>query len=190
MMLFAFASSITPGPNNLMLMTSGVNFGFVRTLPHLLGVGFGFTLMVTLIGLGLAEVFTHVPIMLVVLKGLGAAYLVYLAVKIARSGPVRGGATHARPMTFVQAVIFQWVNPKAWIMAVTACATYAMPDTFAAGTLIIALVFGVVNLPCIAAWAGFGAGLRRVLSDPAKVKVFNSIMAALLILSLYPLLTE
>ena len=188
--LFTFVSSITPGPNNLMLMTSGLNFGFGRTVPHLLGVGLGFTVMVLLVGLGLAEIFMRAPVLLLVLKGLGAAYLLYLAVKIARSGPPRTGVARGIPLTFLQAAAFQWVNPKAWIMAVTACATYTLPDRYTFSVLVIAAVFGVVNLPCVSVWVGFGSGLRRLLADPAKLKIFNYTMAALLVVSLYPLVTD
>ncbi len=188
--LFTFVSSITPGPNNLMLMTSGLNFGFSRTLPHLFGVAIGFTIMVLLVGLGLSQLFVHLPMMLVALKWVGAAYLVYLAIKIARSGPLKSGAVGGIPITFLQAAAFQWVNPKAWIMAITACATYTLPDRYTVSVLLVAAVFGVVNLPCISVWAGFGSGLRRTLSDPAKLRIFNYTMAALLVASLYPLITE
>lgn len=188
--LFTFVSSITPGPNNIMLMASGLNFGFSRTVPHILGVALGFTLMVALVGLGLAAVFVRVPMTLVVLKLVGAVYLIYLAVKIARSGPLKTGASRGVPLTFGQAAAFQWVNPKAWIMAVTACATYSDPDRVTASVVLVAAVFGIVNLPCISIWASFGSGLRRALSDPARLRIFNYTMAALLIASLYPLVTE
>ncbi len=188
--LFSFVSSITPGPNNLMLMTSGLNFGFGRTLPHMLGVALGFTLMVALVGLGLSEIFARAPVLLVGLKWVGAAYLVWLAVKIARSGPLETGVAGARPITFLQAAAFQWVNPKAWIMAVTACATYTLPESLTLSVFIIAAVFGATTLPCVSVWVGFGSGLRRALSDPGKLRLFNYTMAALLIASLYPLFTE
>lgn len=188
--LFTFVSSITPGPNNLMLMTSGLNFGFGRTVPHLLGVAIGFPLMVGLVGLGLAQVFVRAPAMLVALKWVGAAYLIHLAVKIARSGAPEPGAAGGVPLTFLQAAAFQWVNPKAWIMAVTACATYTLPDRYGACVLAIAVVSGVVTLPSVSVWVGFGAGLRRWLADPTRLRLFNYTMAALLVVSLYPLITE
>jgi threonine/homoserine/homoserine lactone efflux protein len=188
--LFAFVSSITPGPNNFMLMTSGVNFGFRATLPHLFGVGLGFTLMVGLVGLGLSEIFARIPLLLVALKWCGAAYMVFLAAKIARSGPLKTGVAGAKPISFLQAAAFQWVNPKAWIMAVTACATYSVPDRYTLSVLLIAAVFGVVNLPCIAIWVGFGSGLRQALSNPRTLRLFNWSMAVLLVASLYPVLTE
>ena len=188
--LFSLVSSITPGPNNVMLLTSGVNFGFARTLPHLMGVCLGFTLMITLVGLGLAEIFARAPMLLLALRWVGGAYLVYLAVKIARSGPIQGGAARAAPITFFQAAAFQWVNPKAWVMAITACATYTLPERYSLSVLMVAAVLGLATLPCMSMWVGFGSGLRRMLSDPVKLKVFNYTMAALLVASLYPLLTE
>ena len=188
--LFTFVSSITPGPNNIMLMTSGLNFGFARTVPHVLGVSLGFTLMVALVGIGLTALFVQVPALLLVMKWAGAAYLVVLAVKIARSGPPKPGGARGRPLTFLQAAAFQWVNPKAWIMAVTACATYVVAERPTASVLLIAAVFGLVGLPCIVAWVGFGSSLRRVLSQPGMLRLFNYTMAALLVASLYPIFTE
>ncbi len=190
LLLFAFVASATPGPNNIMLMTSGLNFGFRRTLPHFWGVDLGFAVMTLLVGLGLAQVFVRAPVLLTVLKWVGAAYLVYLAVKIARSGPVQASAGRAKPLTFWQAAAFQWVNPKAWIMAVTACATYTDPSNYTTGVLVITLVFALVTIPAIAAWVGFGAGLQRWLGNPRNLAIFNYTMAALLIASLYPVFNE
>ena len=188
--LFTLVSTITPGPNNIMLMTSGLNFGFMRTVPHLLGVNLGFTLMTLLVGLGLAEIFVQAPVLLTVMKWVGAAYLVTLALKIARSGPVRTGAAGAAPLTFLQAAAFQWINPKAWIMAVTACATYTVAERPVVSVLLVAGVFGLVGLPCVVAWVGFGTSLRRLLSHPTTLRIFNYTMAALLVGSLYPIFTE
>ena len=188
--VFCFVSSITPGPNNLMLLTSGVNFGVWRTVPHMLGVGLGFTLMVAVVGLGLSGIFTRVPSLLVAMKWVGAAYMVYLAVKLARAAPVEAGAAAGRPVTFLQAAAFQWVNPKAWVMALTAMATYTMPDHYIRTVGLVALVFGAVNLPCISSWVLFGTVLRQVLQRPLVMRAFNLVMAALLIASLYPALTE
>jgi threonine/homoserine/homoserine lactone efflux protein len=188
--LFAFVSSVTPGPNNLMLLASGVNFGFRRTIPHALGVAVGFTLMVALVGLGLSGVFARWPLLLDVLKWAGAAYMVYLAVRIAGSGPLKQGRTGRRPLTFLQAAAFQWVNPKAWIMAVTACATYTLPERYLFSVLIVAGVFGAVNLPSVSSWVLFGSVLRQALADPKILRFFNVGMAALLLASLVPALWE
>ena len=188
--LFAFVTSVTPGPNNMMLLTSGVNFGFRRTVPHALGVALGFTLMVAIVGLGLAGLFARFPILLVGMKWFGAAYMVFLAVKLARAAPLKEGKNGGRPLTFLQAAAFQWVNPKAWIMAVTAVATYTLPDNYVISVLIVAAVFGAVNLPSVSSWVLFGSALRRALNDPRNLRLFNWTMAALLIASLYPALRE
>lgn len=186
LVLFAFVTSITPGPNNLMLLASGVNFGFRRSLPHMLGVALGFTLMVALVGLGLAALFAAVPVLMVLLKVAGAAYMVFLAVHIARAGGPAEGEGSGRPMSFLGAAAFQWVNPKAWIMALTACATYSVPDAYAASVLVVALVFGLVNLPSIASWVLFGSALRAALRTPSVLRLFNVSMAVLLVASLVP----
>ena len=188
--LFAFVASATPGPNNIMLMTSGLNFGFRRTLPHFWGVDLGFAVMTLLVGLGLAEIFVRAPVLMTALKWAGAAYLVCLAVKIARSGPIRSDKAGAKPLTFVQAAAFQWINPKAWIMAVTACATYTDQNRHTLGVLVITAVFTLVTLPAIAVWVGLGAALQRWLGRPRNLAVFNYTMAALLIASLYPVFRE
>ena len=188
--VFCFVSSVTPGPNNLMLMTSGVNFGVRRTLPHMLGVALGFVLMVALVGLGLAGLFTRYPALLLGMKWIGAGYMVWLAVKLARAAPIKAGDAKGRPITFLQAAAFQWINPKAWIMALTAVATYAAPADYTRTVLLVALVFGVTTLPCVALWVVFGTTLRRALQRPAVLHAFNWIMGALLIASLYPVFTE
>ncbi len=185
---FAFVSSITPGPNNLMLMSSGANFGLRRTVPHALGVGFGFTLMIILVGIGLMGLFDLFPILNLLLKIISVAYLLWLAWKIANaSAPDTAGKVRTRPMTFFQAVLFQWVNPKAWSMALTAIALYA-PDRNLAAVLFVALIFGVINLPSTSLWAVMGQMLRGWLSSPVRLRAFNWTMAALLVGSLALLL--
>ncbi len=188
--LFAAVMAITPGPNNVMLMSSGVTFGFRRTLPHMWGVTLGFGLMAALVGLGLAQVFQAFPVLFAALKWLGALYLLVLAVKIARSGAVGEGRGSGHPLTFLQAAGFQWINPKAWVIVVGACATYALPGRYTASAALVALVLGTVTFPCVAVWVAFGSGLRRLLRDPVKLRVFNVAMATLLVASLYPLFTE
>lgn len=184
---FAFVSSITPGPNNLMLMTSGTNFGFVRTIPHMLGVSIGFTLMIVLVGAGLAQVFELYPAAHTILKYASCAYLVWLAWKIATAAPPGAkGEGKSDPMTFIQAALFQWVNPKAWTMALTAVSAYTLPADPIVSLLVVAAVFGAVNLPSVGSWTLIGAQLRRFLSDPVKLRVFNVTMAVVLVASLYP----
>jgi threonine/homoserine/homoserine lactone efflux protein len=187
---FAFVTSITPGPNNLMLLTSGVNFGFRRTLPHMLGIGLGFTFMVVLVGLGLGQIFARFPVLYSVLKIIGAVYMLYLAWAIAHSGPIEGGKEIGRPMRFLGAAAFQWVNPKAWIMALSAISTYSQPEHYIASVMLIAGIFGAVNLPSVSVWALFGVGMRKLLSDPRQVRWFNRLMAFLLIASLWPIIAD
>ncbi|QNO26569.1 LysE family translocator [Sphingopyxis sp. OPL5] len=181
---FALVSSITPGPNNMMLMASGANFGLRRTVPHALGVGFGFTLMIVLVGVGLMGLFDLFPILNTVLKIVSIAYLLWLAWKIANAAaPTTDGNARGKPMTFVQAMLFQWVNPKAWTMALSAIALYA-PDRNVVAVLLVAIVFGIVNLPSTSIWAVMGQALRGWLSSPARLRAFNWTMAALLVGSL------
>ena len=186
---FALVSSITPGPNNLMLMASGTNFGFVRSIPHMLGVSVGFTLMIVLVGGGLAQIFEIYPVAHAVLKYASCAYLVYLAWKIATSAPpgAKGAAEEkSRPLTFVQAALFQWVNPKAWTMALTAVSAYTLPADPFMSLLVFAAVCGAINLPTVSSWTLMGMQLRRFLSDPLRLRVFNVTMALVLVATLYP----
>jgi len=181
---FALVSSITPGPNNMMLMASGANFGLRRTVPHALGVGIGFTLMIVLVGVGLMGLFDLFPILNTVLKVVSVAYLLWLAWKIANAAaPDTETGARGKPMTFFQAVLFQWVNPKAWSMALTAIALYA-PDRNLGAVLLVAVVFGIINLPSTSLWAVMGQVMRSWLSSPARLRAFNWTMAALLVGSL------
>lgn len=185
--LFAFVSSITPGPNNLMLMASGANFGFRRTIPHMLGVALGFVFMVVLVGAGLVGIFEAFPVSYTVLKVASVAYLLYLAWKIANAGPAGTGEGKGNPMTFLQAAAFQWVNPKAWAMALTAISVYA-PDQTLWAILLVAALFGAVNLPSVSSWTLLGQQMARVLTNPRRLMLFNWAMAALLVASLYPVI--
>ena len=186
LVVFAFVTSITPGPNNLMLLTSGVNFGWARTVPHMLGIGVGFMVMLVLIGFGFGQVFERVPRLYDAVLIVGVLYMLWLAWKFANAGPPKEGEAKARPMTFFQAAAFQWVNPKAWAMAVTAITAYTVPEQFTLSIVIAALVFGAVNIPSVACWALFGTGMRRLLSRPRMIRVFNVAMALLLVASLWP----
>lgn len=186
--LFALASSVTPGPNNLMLMTSGVNFGFKQTLPHMFGVSLGFVLMAILVGIGIMRLFDEWPVMYNILKILSVGYMLFLAFKIATTAnAIEGKKVKSSPMTFLQAVMFQWVNPKAWTMALTAVSVYA-PTKSISSVVLVAIVFGLVNFPCIACWATLGTKIKQLLHKPSRLKAFNYVMATLLVLSLYPTL--
>ena len=185
---FAFVTSITPGPNNLMLMASGANFGFRRTIPHMLGVGIGFVVMAVLVGVGLIGIFEVWPPAHTVLKVLSVAYMLWLAWKIANAAAPKDADRAGKPITFLQAGAFQWVNPKAWAMALTAVGVYAPSQSFAA-VLAVAMIFGAINLPSVSTWTILGQQMRRVLTSPRRLRVFNGTMAALLIASLWPVLT-
>jgi threonine/homoserine/homoserine lactone efflux protein len=189
LLAYAFVTSITPGPNNLMLLTSGVNFGFTRTIPHMLGVGIGFVVMLLAVGLGIGAVLTAFPALHTGLKVAGAIYLLYLSWKIAMTRSFKSGdESKSRPMTFLEAAAFQWVNPKAWVMAVTAMAVYSNPASPLLSVVLIGLIFGLVNLPSVSTWAGFGTALRGFLSDPVRLKWFNIAMGLLLAATLWPML--
>ncbi|MFL4469759.1 LysE family translocator [Tateyamaria armeniaca] len=182
---FALVSSITPGPNNLMLMASGANFGFRRSIPHMLGIGIGFCFMVLLVGAGLVQVFDAYPISHQILKVVSVLYLLFLAWKIANAAPVQTGQGKGTPMTFLQAAAFQWVNPKAWSMALTAVTVYT-PDTTLPAIALVALVFGAINLPSVSTWTLMGQQMARLLTNATRLTAFNWTMAALLVASLYP----
>ena len=186
---FAFVSSVTPGPNNFMLLASGVNFGFRRTIPHMLGIGAGFVALLFAVGLGLGALLTAYPGLNLALKIAGGAYLLYLAWRIAMArslGAEKDAST--RPMTFLEATAFQWVNPKAWVMAVTAMALYTSAEQPFSSIVLVALIFGIVNLPSVSVWTAFGTALRGFLSDPVRLKWFNIVMGLLLAASIWPML--
>ncbi len=189
---FALAATFTPGPNNTMLAASGANFGFARTAPHMAGVSLGFCVMFVSVALGAGSVLRAVPVLYTVLRYVGAAYLLYLAWKIATSAPAAGeaGTRRARPFTFLQAAAFQWVNPKAWAGAAGASVTYISPDELYLRTAAIALMFLVVTFGSVTFWTAIGAGVARLLPGPKALRTFNLVMAALLVLSILPMLGD
>ncbi|MDT8326957.1 MAG: LysE family translocator [Roseovarius sp.] len=184
---FAFVTVITPGPNNLMLMTSGANFGFRRTVPHMLGIGLGFPTMVFLVGIGVMQVFDLWPPSYVILKIASVAYLLYLAWKIANAAPPKEALSESRPLTFVQSAAFQWVNPKAWSMALSAVTLYATGRDLVA-VLWVAGIYVLVSTISTTSWTVLGQQLRRLLKSPARLRAFNWIMAGLLVSTLIPVL--
>jgi len=187
---FAFVMAGTPGPNNMLVLASGVNFGFRRSLPHMLGIAIGFGVMNGLVGLGLGQIFERWPVLYTAMKIVGALYLLWLAWGIARSGTIEDGAERGKPMSFLQAAAFQWVNPKAWVIAIGAVSAYSQPAQYLLSVLIISAVMTVVTLPCVAVWTAFGSAMRNVLRNPAIVKWFNLVMALLLVASLWPIIAE
>ncbi|QSZ57272.1 LysE family translocator [Rhizobium sp. ZX09] len=188
LVLFAFTTSITPGPNNMMLFASGVNFGFRRTVPHMLGIGAGFLSLLIGVGFGLGALLHSVPALYTGLKFAGGLYLVWIAWKIGTSRSLHEGTVASQPMSFLAAAAFQWVNPKAWVMAVTAMATYTDERQYFLTVMLVGVAFAAVNLPSVSTWAGFGSALRDWLSVPVRLKWFNISMAVLLVISLWPML--
>lgn len=188
---FAFASSITPGPNNVMLLASGANFGLARTVPHMLGISLGHAIMVSLVGLGLLGLFDALPWLRPTLLVACAAYLLWLAWKIANAAPPGDAPARGKPLSFLQAAGFQWVNPKAWYMAIYAQTNFgAEAGGTTAPTLAaisVAVIFALVNLPSVTVWAWGGTQLRRWLRAPGRLRAFNVTMALLLVASLYPM---
>lgn len=190
LIIFAFVTSITPGPNNLMLLSSGVNFGWRRSMPHMLGVGLGFTLMVFMVGIGVIKLFDVVPSAYEILKWVSIVYLTYLAFKISQAGEVTANFDEkSKPMTFMQAVLFQWVNPKAWTMALSAISVYA-PDRDLGSIVWVSVVFCLVNIPSISVWVALGHKLKVILTSAVKMKMFNYSMALLLVASVLPVVFE
>jgi threonine/homoserine/homoserine lactone efflux protein len=189
--VFAAVMFFTPGPNNIMLLSSGLTYGFRRTLPHVAGVTVGFAFMVGAVGLGLGTVFIAFPMLQTILKYAGIAYLLYLAAAIAMTGPVSSGQGNRRgPMTFWGAAMFQWINVKGWVMVIGTITAYAAIASFPWNIVIqvgLSLVLGAV---ACSAWALFGSALRPLLTSPRAVRAFSIVMALLLLASLYPVLTE
>lgn len=178
--LFAFVSSITPGPNNIMLTSSGVLFGFARTLPHMLGITAGFGMMLALCAAGVGSLVLAVPALHTGLKIAGSAYLLYLAWQLRHMSFRQQDVQQLRPMSFTGAAAFQFINPKAWIMAVTGASAFLPPIApIIVAILVFCLVFCVVNLCCISVWAGAGAALRRYLQQSAWQKGFCAVMMVL-----------
>jgi threonine/homoserine/homoserine lactone efflux protein len=186
--VFAFVMAFTPGPNNILLTASGVNFGFTRTIPHLIGVDIGFVVLLAAFAAGLGVVFAAVPALQLALKVAGAAYMLYLAWKVGTAKPKEEAAeTPGRPMTFLQAVAFQWVNPKAVVAALSGVAVYMRPGHELYDFAIVLVVFAVATVLSTATWAGFGVALRRLLRDPRHACIFNIVMAILLAATVIPI---
>jgi threonine/homoserine/homoserine lactone efflux protein len=189
--MFATVMYFTPGPNNVMLLSSGLTYGFRRTLPHIAGITFGMAFMIAAVGLGLGTIFITYPVLQKILKYAGAAYLVYLAAAIAMSGAAPSGQDNARgPMTFWGAAVFQWVNVKGWVMVIGTITAYAAIASFPWNILIQTAISLVVGALATVAWALFGSALRPLLRSPSTVRAFNLAMAVLLLASLYPVFRD
>ena len=189
--VFAAVMFFTPGPNNVMLLSSGLTHGFRRTLPHIAGVTFGVAFMVAAVGLGFGTVFIAYPVLQTILKYVGAAYLIYLSAAIAMSGAAAPGQDNRRgPMTFWGAAVFQWINVKGWVMVIGTITAYAAIARFPWNIVIQTAISVVMGTLSTVAWALFGSALRPLLTSPLAVRTFNIVMAALLLASLYPVFMD
>jgi threonine/homoserine/homoserine lactone efflux protein len=190
-LMFALVMFFTPGPNNIMLLSSGLTYGFRRTIPHIAGITVGFAFMVGAVGLGLGTIFIAYPVLQTILKYAGAAYLIYLAWQIGMAEPSAPEQDNrSGPMTFWGAAMFQWVNAKGWVMVIGTITAYAAIASFPWNILIqtvISLAMGAVST---VVWALFGTALRPVLTSPRAVRAFNIVMALLLLASLYPVFMD
>lgn len=186
---FVFGTVFTPGPNNLMLMASGANFGFRRSIPHLTGVAVGFPLMILPVGLGVMQLFDAFPPLTWIMTALSVIYMLWLAWKIANAAPPREGEAQGTPLSFVQACAFQWVNPKAWAMALGAITLYAASRDLTA-ILWVSGTYLLVGTFSASTWTLLGQQLRKLLTKPAQLRVFNWTMAAVLLASLAAILLQ
>jgi threonine/homoserine/homoserine lactone efflux protein len=189
--IFATVMFFTPGPNNIMLLSSGLTYGFRRTLPHVAGIVIGFAFMVGAVGLGLGTIFITYPVLQTILKYAGVAYLVYLAAVIAMSGPVTPDQDNRRgPMTFWGAAMFQWINVKGWVMVIGTITAYAGIASFPWNITIQVMLSLLLGAMSCSAWALFGSALRPILTSRKAVRAFNIVMAVLLLASLYPVFRD
>ncbi|MGB5885603.1 MAG: LysE family translocator [Acinetobacter venetianus] len=190
--IYSFVTSVTPGPNNIMLISSGVSFGFKRTIPHILGIGFGFGLMVTLVGFGIGSILTNSKNLYEFVKIIGIVYLLYLAYQIYISDSVNTNnkpKSH-KPLNFLQASLFQWVNPKAWVMTMGAVTAYTSSSSNISIFLLIGLIYGAISIPSVGVWALVGDKLKALINDRKKIRIFNISMALLLLISIISPLVE
>jgi threonine/homoserine/homoserine lactone efflux protein len=187
MVSFAFVMAFTPGPNNVMLTASGVNFGLARTTPHMVGVVIGYAVLLCAAGAGVGSLIVAFPAIQTVLKIVGAAYMLWLAWKVANAGKTSEEGGEGRPLTFLQAAAFQWINPKGLIIAFGAVALYVHPETAVRDFAIMLVVFTLATLGSTITWAGFGVALRKVLRNERHARIFNVVMALLLVASIVPM---
>lgn len=188
-LVFCFVTTITPGPNNIMVMASGLNHGIKKSMPHYLGISLGFPVMVAVIGFGLGAIFLQYPVIHQVIKVLGISYLLYLAWKIANAKKANSSESLKKPFTFLQAAAFQWVNPKAWVMAIGAIATFTNGDSNIQGQILfIIFAFVMACSICTGSWLVLGVALQKFLQNPKQLQYFNITMAVLLVLSIVPMI--
>ncbi len=184
LLLFCLSTTLTPGPNNFLLMNSGLNHGIRKSLSHYLGICIGFPLMVLLVSLGFGELFKQHLWIKHLLKIMGSAYMLYLAYQILFSLSKPKNSESIKPFSFIQAVLFQWINPKAWLMVISASSIFSLTTNYIHNAIIISMVFLLVGLPCIGSWLVGGAYLRQLLKNAKQQKIFNILMALCLIASI------
>jgi threonine/homoserine/homoserine lactone efflux protein len=191
LILFVITTCVTPGPNNIMVMTSGINHGLKKSIPHLIGINVGFPLMIILVGLGFNSIFESFPILFKVLKIISAVYLLYIAYSILTGSISSKNGLYKKPMTLLEAAFFQWVNPKAWIMALGALTAFiSYESSHFMQIIVIAFIFMIFGSPCTALWLYSGVSLREIFSKKLYLKIFNTTMALLLVLSLLPVFKD
>jgi len=189
--LFAISSSVTPGPNNITVMASGVNFGVRKSLPVFMGICVGFSVMLLLVGIGFGQIFEQVPSLHIFIKFFGTLYLLYLAYLIATANEISTSKAQAKPLTFLNGALFQWLNAKAWVVATGAIAAFTTVGIdFYTQNITIALIFLVISFPCVGIWLFFGSVLQGKLKSKNSMKVFNYSMGGLLVLSVIPVIIE
>lgn len=187
---FCIATCFTPGPNNTFLMASGLTHGFVRTLPPILGVSIGFSVMVLGVAFGIAQIFQAFPTLYEVLRAISVVYLLWLAWRIASADPKSAQSNGGRPLTFLEAAAFQWINPKAWTMALVASAAYVVDSAPTASVLAIGIIFLLSGLGSSSTWAAGGTALRAIVDNPRAVRAINIVLALLLVASLWPIISD
>lgn len=185
--VFTFVAGITPGPNNMMLMTSGLNHGIRKSLPHYFGICLGFPVMVAIMGFGMSAVLSRYPNIFLIIKILGISYLLYLSWKIANAGNTKASLQVRKPFSFIQAAAFQWLNPKAWAIALGALATFTLPGKFEFSVIVILAFYLVTGLVTMAIWLKLGQSLKQFLNTEKRVQRFNIAMAMLLAVSILPM---
>lgn len=182
--LFTFSTVLTPGPNNFMIMNSGLHYGIKKSLPHYFGIAFGFPLMVLLVALGLGAVFVKFQIIKQILKFIGSAYMLYLAWLILRSNKKANQLETLRPLSFKQAILFQWVNAKAWLMAVSVISIFTLNPNYYLNAILISLIYFIVCIPGTAVWLFFGKVMQKILKNETQRACFNILMAIAIVLSI------
>ena len=188
---FAFVMVITPGPNNILLLSSGLNFGYKKSLPSIFGVMLGFPIMVIIVGLGIGIIFKNYPYVYYIMKIIGIIYLFYIAYQIATSNDEikSSSVKEKKPFTFIQIVIFQWLNPKAWVMAITSTTLYVTNNNHSIiQVFIIAFIFLLMGIISTNSWTLGGVFLQNILKIKLHIKIFNIFMAVLIIVSVLPIL--